>query len=71
MYKERNSLSRKIDHKIWECPTFIHSSARQKKERGRVGSEEKVSADDYQLKSCILCQSTELLSSGSYLRKRG
>jgi hypothetical protein len=42
---------------------LICSSARPKKERGRVGSEEKSSADDYQLKSCILCQSTGLLAS--------
>jgi len=42
----------------------------RKKKEGE-GSEEKVSADDYQLKSCILCQSTELLSSVEVIFGKG
>jgi hypothetical protein len=48
-------MPREIDHKIWQC--LLHTFERQP--RNNKVKEEAVSQegiDDYQFKSCILCQ---------------
>jgi hypothetical protein len=58
-------MSRKINRKIWECsPHPFKRHLGNKKVSKEVVRQGKESADNYQFKSCILCQSTGLFSTG-------